>query len=177
MSKLKYQNEITGEWESMAPSQQEFDDYALETNSSLLTKATKQDLQQLQGSVEFADVRLMGFVIQKEVVSGIQDAHYKFPFDGEILEMDATCAKAGASDTYVRVEKSTDMQIWNSITTNSLVISAGEFFDGKSHILFNPNVNKGDIFRVNVEQVGDGMMNLTVNVKIKIRNYSGGFFP
>lgn len=177
MAKFKYQDEATGEWLPIAPSQQEFDDYVNSTDASITTKAEQSEIDSLKGSVEFADVRTIVFGVNKEVIDGIQDAHISFPFDGDIEEISAMCAKRGANDgVYLRVEKSEDMQTWNSITTNSVNIKEDSYFDDKSHILFNPNVNKGDIFRVNVEQSG-GVHNLTVNVKIKIKNFSGGFFP
>lgn len=177
MPKLRYWDEQTQDYVSVAPSQEEFDNYKDSTNIILSETATKEEVIELRSTVEFADVRLLGWVMNKEVIDGIQDAHYEFPFDGDIEEISAMCAKRGANGgVYLRVEKSEDMQTWNSTTTNSVNIKEDSYFDDKSHILFNKSVKKGEVFRVNVEQSG-GVQNLTVNVRIKIKNFSGGFFP
>ena len=176
MAILKHKDEITGEWIEITVSPEEFEAFKIHTDISINNKADKTEIESLKGSVEFADVRLITFIVNNEVMDGVQSAHIPFLFDGDIQEINAYCARRGTKDTFIRVEKSDNMQLWNSISTNTITIQKGNNFDDKSHILFNKNVKKGDIFRINVEESG-GIHNLTVNIKIKIKNFAGIFLP
>jgi len=113
------------------------------------------------------DTRVIVFVIPGEVLAGIQSPHIAFPFDGIIEKIDASLSKKGTSETVVRVEKSNDYSIWNTITENHVQINSQEHFDNGLHTIIDDEVIAGDIFRLYIPLSGD-VSNLTLNIKIKI---------
>jgi len=130
---------------------------------------SKEMFKKVNGITSHVDTRVIVFVIPQQVLSGIQDPHITFPFNGEIESVTASISKKGSSDTAIRIEKSTDYINWQSILNSPLLIKGGEFFDSKSHSITDNSVQVGSIFRLYVPYSSD-VQNLTVNIQIKIHN-------
>lgn len=129
---------------------------------------SKEDFVKLEAITENVDTRVIVFVIPQDVFAGVQDPHIAFPFDGDILGIDAFISKSGSTLTNIRLEKSVDMVSWNNITSSPITFQIGSNFDDKTYVVSNSVVSKNNVFRLNVMQSSD-ILNLTLNVKIKIR--------
>lgn len=130
---------------------------------------SKEMYKKVDAITENVDTRVIVFIIPQEVLSGIQDPHPRFPFNGTIESISASISHNGSSDTSIRIEKSSDYQEWNTVTDNPVVIKAREHFDDKAHAITDTEVKKGDIFRLYIPYSGD-VQNLTLNVEIKIED-------
>ncbi|MEK4025527.1 hypothetical protein [Sporosarcina sp. FSL W7-1283] len=123
--------------------------------------------KKLDAITENVDTRVVVFIIPQDVLSGIQDPHIAFPFNGVIESVEAFVSKKGSADTSIRIEKSTDYEQWSNILGSPLMIKSGSFFDDNSHNIIKNEVKVNDIFRLYIPFSGD-VQNLTVNIKIKL---------
>lgn len=130
---------------------------------------SKEKYSKLNAITDNVDTRVIVFIVPQEVLSGLQDPHITFPFNGNIEKISASISHAGSSNTSIRLEKSTDYIEWKSVTDAPIQINAKEHFDNKNHTILNKKVNRGDIFRLYIPYSGD-VKNLTLNVEIKIEN-------
>ncbi|MGG0667638.1 hypothetical protein ABE073_03825 [Lederbergia citrisecunda] len=128
---------------------------------------SKEDYVKLKEITDHVDTRVIVFFIPQQVLSGVQEPHFPFPFNGEIIDVSASVSKKGSSNTAIRIEKSTDYTSWQNILNSPLLIQGGEFFDADNHAIADTSVKEGDIFRLYVPYSGDAQ-NLTLNIKIKV---------
>jgi len=128
---------------------------------------SKELFTKLDAITNNVDTRAIVFVIPEEVLSGIQNPHVAFPFDGEIEDIKAFVSIGGSSPTSIRVEKSNNMVDWRAITSVPVQINTNEYFDNMSHVISDKSVLAGDIFRLYVPFSGD-VSNLTLSIKIKL---------
>lgn len=128
---------------------------------------TKENFVKLEGITDKVDTRVIVFILPQEVLSGVQDPHIVFPFDGEIIHINASLSGSGSADTAIRLEKSVDYDEWFNLTPDPIRILAGEHFDDESYTISDTVVNAGDIFRLYVPYSSD-VVNLTLNIKIKL---------
>lgn len=128
---------------------------------------SKEDFVKFRGISDYVDERVIVFVIPDIVETGTQDYHIRFPFDGEILEIEASLSGVGSGDTVFNVQKSTNYVDWINVTDNPILIESGEHFNLESFEITEEDVSKGDIYRINVSSTLEAK-NLTVNIKIKI---------
>ncbi|WP_405169283.1 hypothetical protein [Paenibacillus sp. FSL H3-0286] len=103
-----------------------------------------------------------------DAVQGIIENFIVFPFKGEITELSGYCATSGELVTILSLEKTRDLKNWSEITDRRLQFEPNQNFDDKKVTFRNINVEKGDIFRINLTQQGLGINNLTIALKIKI---------
>lgn len=130
---------------------------------------SKEDYVKLKEITDFVDTRVIVFVVPQQILSGIQDPHIMFPFDGIIENITASVSKKGSSDTAIRIEKSTDYANWKNVLNSPLFIEGGEFFNSSNFSIVDNSVLKGDIFRLYIPYSGD-VENLTLNIQVKIFN-------
>jgi hypothetical protein len=103
-----------------------------------------------------------------DAVQGAIDNFIPFPFKGEITELSGYCATAGEMVTSLSLERTRDLKNWYEVTDRRLQFEPNQNFDDKKVTFRSLIVDKGDIFRINLNQQGLGMNNLTVLLKIKI---------
>jgi hypothetical protein len=103
-----------------------------------------------------------------DAVQGIIENFIVFPFKGEISELSGYCATSGEMVTTLSLERTRDLKNWTEVTDRRLQFEPNQNFDDKKVTFRNLNVEKGDIFRINLNQQGLGINNLTVTLKIKI---------
>ena len=127
----------------------------------------KNEILDINDQINIASKKVITFLAFDVIEEGVLSAHIEFPFDGKIVELKAICSAVGVEDTLISIEKSSDMRNWIEVLSDRLVIKQDEFFDNEQYTLIDPIVNKGDIFRVNVEKSGK-ISNLTVSVGIEI---------
>ncbi|WP_256719442.1 hypothetical protein [Paenibacillus odorifer] len=101
-----------------------------------------------------------------DAIQGIIDNFIVFPFKGEIKELSGYCATSGEMVTTLSLERTRDLKNWSEITDRRLQFEANQNFDDKKVTFRNINVEKGDIFRINLTQQGLGINNLTITLKI-----------
>lgn len=122
-----------------------------------------------------AETKTMVFVINR-VFLGVAKLEMRFPFDGQITEVYASCAKAGTGRTVFQIEKCSQADYdtapnWVNIFSSDLVIEDGEKSSKTSTTPYTvsiPQINKDDHFRINVTEVGDGIEGVTIEVMVTI---------
>jgi hypothetical protein len=103
-----------------------------------------------------------------DAVQGAIDNFIPFPFKGEISELSGYCATSGEMVTTLSLERSRDLKNWTEVTDRRLQFEPNHNFDDKKVTFKSLYVEKGDIFRINLNQQGLGMSNLTISLRIKI---------
>lgn len=137
-------------------------------NENLNGLMSKDDYKKLKSfPVELKD-RVLIFVLPSYLSNGVQGVIARFPFNGTIVGVKAFCGTTGLTDTFINVERSTDLQNWIPVLTNNLTIPAGSYFDNGFHTISNTTVQQGEFFRINVLQNGDGIKDVTIEVIIEI---------
>lgn len=116
------------------------------------------------------------FIFNGVIKNGVQPIEIKFPYEGQIQHVYASCVNPPtSSDLVIQIEKISEAGyenngIWDNIFLTNLTIDK----DKKSNISSQTpyefkdiNVNKNDVFRVNIINSGEAQ-NLTVEIKIAI---------
>lgn len=120
--------------------------------------------------------KIITFVLPTIFV-GPQSIEIKFPYEGELLDVSASCSNPGATKTELWIEKCEEIFYettpnWQSILSNKVNIDANKKSTNSSTNDFtvaNNIVNKNDYFRVNVANVGEGFRGLVAEIKIAIK--------
>ncbi|CAH0122558.1 hypothetical protein PAE9249_05130 [Paenibacillus sp. CECT 9249] len=112
--------------------------------------------------------RVIVFHLPSYVVYGAQDVIAKFPFDGEIIGVDAICGDYGLTETEIALEKSTNLVDWYNVLSQNIYFKPYEYFDDKSAAVSRSKVKAGDMFRLNIVKQGAEIQNITLEVIIKI---------
>ncbi|QDX94031.1 hypothetical protein EEL30_18080 [Brevibacillus laterosporus] len=115
-------------------------------------------------------------IVMNRVTTGLFKLDMRFPYDGIISEVYASCAKAGTERTVLQVAKCSQAsydaaQEWTNIFKNDLVFDANSSSTKTSsspYSLKDPNVEKGDHFRVNVVELGKGIEGVVLEVVINL---------
>lgn len=128
-------------------------------------------------SIDHLKHRVIVFVIPDTPVSGIQHNEIRFPFDGKIVDVSASCSTTGQTDTFIRVEKisleylddeSTSSTGWEEVVTD-VVINYGRKTNSINPVsILSNEVTKNDYFRIVLDTVGFDIKNLTVEVVIEV---------
>ncbi|ASA22779.1 hypothetical protein [Paenibacillus donghaensis] len=103
-----------------------------------------------------------------DAVQGVIENFIPFPFSGEITELSGYCATSGEMVTSLSLERTRDLKNWSEVTDRRLQFEPNQNFDDKKVTFKSSIVSKGDIFRINLNQQGLGIYNITVLLKIKI---------
>lgn len=124
------------------------------------------------------DDKVMVFIVPSIVQVGVVRTELRFPYKGKILDAYATCGTPGSSRTAISIEKCTqaayDMTpIWESIFGNQLIIDAKHKSNRTSTAPYSlrpsaVNVNQDDHFRLNMQTVGTGVKDITVELVIEL---------
>lgn len=151
---------------------------------------TKLDLSQIAGvggndtleqniaKIEENNYRVIVFVIADLVKEGVQKAEIRFPFQGTLEGVYASCGSSGSTNTVVEIQKCSQDYIdgvdetgeWANVLSQNLTIEAAKRSSNTSTapaVIATPEVNLYDHFRLNITTAG-GLRDLTVEVKIKI---------
>ncbi|WP_019422836.1 hypothetical protein [Paenibacillus sp. OSY-SE] len=112
--------------------------------------------------------RVIVFCLPSYLFQGVQSVIAKFPFQGEIVSVEAICGVPGDSDTEIQIEKTADLVKWSSILSHNIHFKPHEFFDDRTSTVSSSNVNAGDMFRLNVVKQGGNMQNVTVEMVVRI---------
>lgn len=105
--------------------------------------------------------------------AGIQSTVVQFPFDGEIVNVSAFCLESGiTAPLEISVEQisSADFDAggsWSNIFSTNALIHPGEK-KGTPPIIYNPQVSKGDYFRIYTVQLDNSFRGITIQIEIKV---------
>lgn len=101
---------------------------------------------------------------------GSDNTYGRFPFNGEIVSVRGTLSTPGEKTfTEVDIEKSTDMNEWNSIFDNSfLTFNIGDNFDNGNHVINDKIINPDDFFRLTIRTLSNDAMGLLIEIKVKL---------
>lgn len=99
--------------------------------------------------------------------TGIQPQRIPFVFDGELISASAVCGVYGDTETYINIEKSRNMIDWTGVLDKKLHFKALDHFDDNASSIKIKQVNKGDMFRVNIESLGINVQNMSILLRIK----------
>lgn len=155
---------FTNEWVAIDSVGGEFP-LASETLDGMMSK---EDFNKLKGIDDDIQSRVATFILPQQVLEGRQQPNIVFPYSGEILDITASVATAGNGLTQVNIERSTDYINWSNITEQPINILPNSHFDNGEYVVTDPIVNVGDVFRLDIPTIVEGISNLTLNIKIKI---------
>lgn len=110
------------------------------------------------------------------VLVGTSKYEIRFPYNGVISEVYASCSEAGAEKTVLHIEKCSQSDYdtspsWVNILSQDITIDAHEKSSNTSsmpYVISDSRINKNDHFRVNVTEKGNGIAGLTVEVVVNI---------
>lgn len=125
--------------------------------------------------------KVIVFVIPggRAVKVGVQKVEVRFPFKGEVVEVYASNRVPGTTRTVIAVEKisqgdfdgtSSDPIGWLDVFLSNLIINAGEKSSrtAPSFVIGNSSVATNDHFRVRIDELGDGIEDITVEVVVRV---------
>lgn len=118
------------------------------------------------------DDKIVVYVIDSPTIGEWTD-EIESPGDGKVLSVKATCNKPGSSDTLIDVELcDRDLYdsnpIWDKVFSEPLTIGQDKKRSNSSPTVDSGVIKEGDVFRLNFVNVGEGLQNLTVQIKIQI---------
>lgn len=122
-----------------------------------------------------AESKTMVFVLNK-VKNGVAKMDIRFPYEGMITEVYASCSTAGSEATLVDIEKCSQEQLdtspsWTSILGSGLTIAGGvhsSYASTSPYDLQIADVHANDHFRIRIIQAGAGIEGLTVELVIQV---------
>ncbi|GJM68119.1 hypothetical protein HMSSN036_03350 [Paenibacillus macerans] len=100
---------------------------------------------------------------------GVQQQIIPFLYDGELVSVNAVCKVSGDTETFINIEKSRNFMDWTGILDKKLHFKALEYADDKTATFKTKTVNKGDMFRVNVEDLGINVQSMSVYLVIRTK--------
>ena len=129
---------------------------------------SKEDFSKLKDISPQVNTKTIVFVLPQENLSGVQDPHVLFPYRGEITDLELTVTGVGREDSEIVIEKSSDFEKWESITSEPILLRTEEHYaDLEDIVLSNTVVEKGDIFRVNIVTAGI-TENMSININVSL---------
>lgn len=123
--------------------------------------------QKLKSFPSNLNERVIVIYLDGVLETGVQTQRIPFLFDGEITNVSAVCEVYGDTETFINIEKSRNMVNWTGVLDNRLHFKAQEYFDDKTVTIKTRQVNKGDMFRVNVESLGINIQSMSILITIK----------
>lgn len=171
--KAEYRNNTSGGIDDLRFKMLEEEVIAARKYRDLDTPYPKLD-DRLDDIQEKAETRIIVLVLTG-VVQGASKYEIRFPLDGQVTEVYASCITPGTTDTIIQVEKCSHADfistpVWTSILGQDVVFEAGNNSSDTSslpHTVTVPKVDKNDHFRLNVLQVGSGIEGVTLEVVIR----------
>ncbi|GBF32204.1 hypothetical protein DCCM_0395 [Desulfocucumis palustris] len=144
-------------------------------------KVARQDYPSLNHRLDGELKKVIVFVIPGKVITpGIQKIEIRFPFDGEIVDVYASCSVPGTERTVLQIQKISQNNYddlsgepggWVSVLSTPLMLDRGE----KSTLTGNipavigvSEVTLNDHFRVDIVELGPGISDITVEIAVKI---------
>ncbi|RRJ66407.1 hypothetical protein EHV15_28405 [Paenibacillus oralis] len=100
---------------------------------------------------------------------GVQQQIIPFLYDGELLSVNAVCKVSGDTETFINIEKSRNFMDWTGVLDKKLHFKALEYADDKTATIKTKTVNKGDMFRVNVEDLGINVQSMSIYLVIRTK--------
>ncbi|MGZ7444951.1 hypothetical protein [Paenibacillus sp. TH7-28] len=100
---------------------------------------------------------------------GVQQQIIPFLYDGELLSVNAVCKVSGDTETLINIEKSRNFMDWTGVLDKKLHFKALEYADDKTATIKTKTVNKGDMFRVNVEDLGINVQSMSIYLVIRTK--------
>lgn len=98
---------------------------------------------------------------------GIQEQIIPFHYDGELLSVNAVCKVPGDTETFITIEKSRNFVDWTSVLDKKIHFKALQNADDRTSTIKTKKVNKGDMFRVNIESPGINIQSMSIYLVIK----------
>lgn len=125
---------------------------------------------------EKLDYKTMVFIVPRFVQNGIIRTELRFPHEGKIVDVYATCGIEGTTTTHIVIEKCSGMDydnqpVWDSIFTDDLFIDANKKSSRTAltpYSLTSDVIEPDDHFRINVVNAGDGVEDITVEIHVEI---------
>ncbi|ALA47857.1 hypothetical protein ABE137_12745 [Brevibacillus laterosporus] len=138
-------------------------------NDNINGLMSKEDYIKLQTYDDRLKERVITFVIPQYPDIGVQHINARFPFKGEITNIRGICGYPDATtDTEISIQKSSDMINWYNILKRNLVFRRNEHFDDGLKDIQTFTINKDDIFRLEIMQLGRDLQDVTIEIMIKI---------
>jgi hypothetical protein len=118
--------------------------------------------------------RVIVIVVPGAVKLGVQDVEIRFPFSGVIAEVYASCKVAPTTDLTLQIEKIGQDDYdndgtWQPVLSQPIVIDADTKSSRTSsipYVIGVSEVSMGDLFRVNVPVLGDGVRAVTIEITV-----------
>ncbi len=115
------------------------------------------------------------FVLPR-VQLGAFKTEIRFPWEGTIIDVYASAGTEGSGKTRIALEKCSEMDYvavpnWINVLSSDIVFDANEksiITSSEPVVIGDAAVVKGDHFRINVVELGDGFQDLTVEVQVAI---------
>ncbi len=129
-------------------------------------------LDYLQAKAEASNERVIVFVIPGRISAGEQKVEIRFPFNGVITGVTASCRVPGSAPSTIQVEKISEadydnnLNSWVSILSQALTLPSGKKISSSDYVIGINQVMQGDYFRLNITEVGNGIEDLTVELTI-----------
>ncbi|MCY8015514.1 hypothetical protein [Bacillus haynesii] len=128
--------------------------------------------------IEKIDDKVMVFIIPSIVKVGEVHTELRFPYQGKVLDVYASCGTPGLKRTVIDIEKCTQSDYdttpsWKSIFTDKLVIEANKKSSRSSNVPYTlkpafDKVSENEHFRVNINEAGEGVKDITVELVVQI---------
>lgn len=124
--------------------------------------------------------RVIVFVIPggRAIQTGVQKIEICFPFSGKIVDVYASNRVAGTTRTVIAIEKISQEDFdndnpegWLNVFSGNLIIDPNEKSSRTSSAPFvieNLQVAANDHFRVRIDELGDGVEDITVEVTVEV---------
>lgn len=137
--------------------------------------ALKQEWVEFKANSPKLEEKVLVFVMPS-LSQGVQKVEMKFPFEGTIKEISASCAIPGLTSTSIQVEKCSQSSYnsvpnWENVLSNPLVISENLKSVLITEGINDAVVNKNDYFRLNALNVGTEIEGLTFEILVELLNY------
>lgn len=141
-------------------------------NTQVSHSTLNERLNQIQ---ELAECKTIVMVLSK-VRAGTSQFEIRFPYEGIITDVYASCAKEGVERSVFQVELCSQKNYiltpkWENIFTQDLIIDAHEkssLTSSEPHSMRITRVKKDDHFRVRVTEVGQGIEGVTIEIMIRL---------
>lgn len=125
--------------------------------------------------IEKLKTKVVVFVLPDRIKIGTQRNEIRFPFEGILTGISASCTTPGEANTVMRVEKITKESIdanqstdWVTIA-NSIIINAGERTNSQNPVnILDTNIDADDYLRVVVDNTGLVTRDIVVEVLVKM---------
>ncbi|MWV43087.1 hypothetical protein GRF59_05540 [Paenibacillus sp. HJL G12] len=115
-------------------------------------------------------------MVLPKVMVGASKFDIRFPHEGVITEVYASCAEPGTTRTIIQIEKCTQndydsIPLWSGIFGQKMIVDANEKSSNTSSAPYSlalTQVEKNDLFRVNIMEAGNGAAGITIEVMVRV---------